>query len=274
MWAKWRWCTDLRTGLAGGKHLVLNKSDVSANPAKIGDGFGHALAAADFNKDGYTDIAIGVPQDDLAKTDAGAVYIVYGSRDGLVKKKSAPIIQTMVSNDPCEAGDFFGFSLATGDFNKDGYPDLVIGAPYEDVVINGQSRPDAGAVSIAYGSGTGLAMKKTALIVQSNVSEDASENGDVFGFSLAVGDFNRDGAADLAIGVPGENLPLGQGKTANDAGSPWHSDTYLMIGASKCLGLFSDCLAVLRDPESHGRQVALLQGTASACGRGIGAISW
>ena len=39
---------------------------------------------------------------------------------------------------------------------------------------------------------------------------DDAEGGDVFGAALAAGDFNGDGFADLAIGVPGENSARGR----------------------------------------------------------------
>ncbi|HYL59241.1 MAG TPA: hypothetical protein VEU51_10245, partial [Candidatus Acidoferrales bacterium] len=48
--------------------------------AEAGDHFGAALAAGDFNHDGFSDLAIGVPGEDTsAGTDAGAVNIIYGS---------------------------------------------------------------------------------------------------------------------------------------------------------------------------------------------------
>ena len=49
------------------------------------DRFGASLAAQDFNADGYDDLAIGVPGEDLGSiTDSGAVQILYGSSSGLV----------------------------------------------------------------------------------------------------------------------------------------------------------------------------------------------
>ena len=51
-----------------------------------------------------------------------------------------------------EANDRFGHSLATGDFDGDGYPDLAIGVPYEDQ----DGLTDVGMVVVFYGSSSGL----------------------------------------------------------------------------------------------------------------------
>jgi hypothetical protein len=48
--------------------------------------------------------------------------------------------------------DRFGSALATGDFNRDGFSDLAIGAPKIDL----GTISDAGTVSVIYGSGQGL----------------------------------------------------------------------------------------------------------------------
>jgi len=54
--------------------------------------------------------------------------------------------------DTYEQGDLFGAALASGDFNGNGYDDLAIGVPYEDV----DSATDAGTVTVLYGSSSGL----------------------------------------------------------------------------------------------------------------------
>jgi phosphodiesterase/alkaline phosphatase D-like protein len=97
-----------------------------------------------------------------------------------------------------DAGDQFGSVVASGDFNADGFADLVVGAPYDGV--GGAS---SGAVYVypgsAAGTGAGRRYEQTA-------AGGSNEAGDRFGGSLAVGDFNRDGYADLAVGTRGEDL--------------------------------------------------------------------
>ncbi|WP_242894728.1 FG-GAP repeat protein [Actinomadura litoris] len=76
---------------------------------------------------------------------------------------------------------------APADFDGDGASDLAAGAPYADV--GGQVR--AGAVAVRAASGVSL------------LSEGgASRPGEGFGAALASGDFDRDGCADLAVGIP------------------------------------------------------------------------
>ena len=48
--------------------------------AETGDQFGFALATADFNSDGMSDLVVGVPLEDQSTiVDAGVVYVLYGT---------------------------------------------------------------------------------------------------------------------------------------------------------------------------------------------------
>lgn len=178
-------------------------------------GFQSATAAApvtvgpDFNADGYADLAVGVPLEDVGDlADAGGVHVLYGDAAGL--QADAPDDQMWSqdatgSGDPSEGADQFGFALADGDFNGDGYSDLAIGVPLEDV----GAIADAGAVSIVYGSATGLQASAPAgqHWTQDSVEvEDVAEGADQFGSAVGAGDFNGDGYADLAVGVPFEDV--------------------------------------------------------------------
>ena len=97
-----------------------------------------------------------------------------------------------------------GWSASTavrGDFDGDGFGDLAIGVSEN----SGQ-----GAVHILRGSATGITTAGSQFWSQNSIGiADTAENGDDFGRSLAVGNFNGDGFADLAIGTPGENAGAG-----------------------------------------------------------------
>jgi FG-GAP repeat len=106
---------------------------------------------ADFDNDGFPDLAIGVIGED-AGTE-GAVNVLYGTPTGL----SGAGGQFFTQDSPgvpgaAEPDDGFGRTLAVGDFDRDGFADLAIGVLDEDV----GSIADAGAVNVLYGSTGGL----------------------------------------------------------------------------------------------------------------------
>jgi hypothetical protein len=106
-------------------------------------------------------------------------------------------------------------AIATGDFNRDGFQDIAIGAPDADFAPGAPATPraNAGAVYILFGrqtfpAGT-LIDTNTAALSQPDVKIFGGAADDNVGFSLAVGDLNADGAVDLAIGAPGVDAVRG-----------------------------------------------------------------
>ena len=188
--------------------------------AEGGDRFGQALAAGDFNCDGYDDLAVGVPGEGdgtlLGRNEFGGVNIIYsngvnldaGSPQDQYWDQDSDVDGVAIAGG-AEGGDQFGFSLAAGDFNNDGCDDLAIGVPGEELPCGGDlcDDPDeAGAVNVLYGSSAGLRSSGNQIWHQDSTGiKDSVEEDDGFGYALAAGDFNGDGFDDLAIGVPGEN---------------------------------------------------------------------
>jgi hypothetical protein len=159
---------------------------------ELGDNFGRSLAAADYDGDGFTDLAIGVALEEVAGVpSAGAVNVNYGSPDGLRSGRYQLWHQDSAGvQDVPDDGDQFGRSLGAGDFNGDGFWDLAIGVPYEDVFAEGGAmQADGGAVEILYGSAAGLGfdVRVDQLWTQSlaGVEGDVSAD-DTFGLGLAA----------------------------------------------------------------------------------------
>jgi hypothetical protein len=193
-------------------------------------GSSSGVARGDFNGDGVADLAIGVPGSIIGgKTNVGLVHVIYGSFNGLTTNTSGfpgpqTFSQATLGNltgfpEPA-AGDRFGTALASGDFDGDGYSDLAIGIPGK--VISGQlfGLPSSmGAIVLVYGSANGLDLTRTSefditnAIAQRKITLPSLPVPEGFDFSkaqlgqsLAWGDFNYDGAADLVAGAPGISL--------------------------------------------------------------------
>ncbi|MEU7564268.1 S8 family serine peptidase [Streptomyces eurythermus] len=158
----------------------------------------------DFNGDGAEDIAISDSQATVG-TDAkaGLIRVVYGGGKG-----TAEISQDLDwVPGGSEADDYFGETLATIDWNKDGFTDLVAGTPSESV----GTATDAGFVDILYGaaSGLGTGTLKATHFEQGagtgSIAGAASEAGDRMGHTIAAA-VNDAGRPYLVIGVPGEAL--------------------------------------------------------------------
>ena len=165
--------------------------------------FGAALAAGDLDADGRDDLAIGVPGGRIAGASAaGAVSVLYGSASGVSARDQLWSQGARGIKGAAEAHDRFGWSVAMGDFDQDGDDDLAVGAPLEDL----SGAANAGAVSVLYSVPGGLGSADEMVHQADRGIKGAPEEGDRFGTTLAVRDFERDFEDDLAIGVPFEDL--------------------------------------------------------------------
>ncbi|SCF08603.1 trypsin-like serine protease [Micromonospora chokoriensis] len=182
-------------GLGAGIRFIQSASNLGDD---AGDRFGASLAAADFNRDGYSDLAVGTPNERfLSVPKAGMISIFYGAAAGL--STATAITQNRLGDGTHRIGetnDQFGYSLAAGDFTGDGYADLAVGVPGESIGTTA-----SGDVAILKGSASGLVYGWS---VNQDHADGANEAGDRFGTAVAAGQVVGSTHADLIVGAPGE----------------------------------------------------------------------
>ncbi|MGI8533963.1 MAG: hypothetical protein ACR2LP_03695 [Candidatus Limnocylindrales bacterium] len=207
---------------ANGSQFWSQDSPGILNRAYLREQFGQSLAAGDFDGDGFGDLAVGVWFQDFCRIcNNGAANVIYGSADGLAAEGNQFWSQrTPGVPDPSDGGDQFGNALATGDFDADGFTDLAVGVPREDL-YDDDIFQDRGLVNVILGSSGGLTADGSQAWTQDSPGiRGRTEPGDLFGISLGAADFDGNGATDLAIGVRFEDLrdkdPAG---TRKDAGA-------------------------------------------------------
>ena len=134
----------------------------------------------DINGDGYPDVVV---SDYTFSSHYVYVYLTSGV-------SGPPSVPSLVITDPAVSptNNLFGLSMALGDINGDGYADLVIAA-------NGNG--NANGIVYVYQSVSGTLPTTPTY----SLSDPATSNTNGFGSSVALGDINGDGYADLAVGV-------------------------------------------------------------------------
>ena len=127
------------------------------------------------------------------------------------------LLSATLTGTPATAAPILCTSGVTGDVNGDGHAEVAVGEPGN---ANG-----TGAVHLFYGTQEGIVADPSGTALNDQyLSQDtpgvpgAAEVDDTFGWSVALGDFNGDGCADLAVGAPGENN--GRGAVTVLPGSP------------------------------------------------------
>jgi hypothetical protein len=168
------------------------------------------------------------------------------------------------------------------DFNNDGADDLTVGVPFENL----GSIVAAGADNVLYGWATGLTGTGSQLFIQDTGGvPNSAEEGDVFGFPLATGDFNNDTFADLAAGAPFEDalsivdagavsaLPGSSGGLTAVGGQIFTQDSPGVPGGAEAFDAFGFTLAT-GDPGPCSNGVGLTVGAGfEGAETGTGSLS-
>lgn len=143
--------------------------------------FGYSVTIGDINGDGYADIIVGAPNDEI---DAhGRVYVYFGGK--VLHSEPDLIIEGT------EGQDNLGWSLAyAGDVNKDGSGDFLAGAPQ----LRSISPTFRGGKAYLFYGGLSLGLSNSTLFVGDSVRPGQ------FGRVVAgLGDVNKDGFNDIGI---------------------------------------------------------------------------
>ncbi len=189
--------------LATGAIAFSQAEPLIESDPEISDQFGSSLAVGDLDGDGFDDLAIGSRGEDEF---AGCTHLLFGSSADLTASGSVILTDERLGG-LSEAGDQLGMSLAIGDFDADGFDDLVIGIPQETFNNITGVVPRTGQVVVVYGHAALPALGRIEYWAENNIFlPGTSEADDHFGEALAVGDFDGDGYADLAVGHPGETI--------------------------------------------------------------------
>ncbi|MFJ7335452.1 hypothetical protein ACIQU3_11740 [Streptomyces sp. NPDC101110] len=164
---------------------------------------GYVSAVGDIDGDGHDDIAVGNDRESSADPGGalgGKVTVVYGGSEGPDPDRAPLVLTQDTAGVPgaAEKSDRFGSDVSLGDIDGDGYADLAIGTAGEN--------SSAGAVTVLYGSASGLTTKGATSYTQNTAGvPGASEAGDRFGERVTLTDHTGDRRADLSVSAPGEN---------------------------------------------------------------------
>ena len=185
---------------------------VKINGINEGDGSGISVSSAgDVNGDGVDDIIIGASGADANGSASGASYVVFGSANWL--SESLELSSLDGTNgfqiNGIDENDYSGMSASSaGDFNGDGFDDIIIGAIGADP--NGES---SGESYVVFGSAEWLSgsIELSALDGTNGFQINGIDEYDHSGWSVSsAGDFNDDGFDDIIIGAPDAESQTGE----------------------------------------------------------------
>ncbi|HET9517013.1 MAG TPA: FG-GAP repeat protein [Actinoplanes sp.] len=183
---------------------------------------GSAIVLADVDGAGRKEIVLGDGQASVGRRDeAGAVYAVSAGKTGVLTDRLTIITQDTVGvPGNAETYDGFGTAVAAGDVTGDGYADVLVGTPGEDIGVRSQ----AGAATLLRGTAKGLTGTGAQAVDRTSAgSPHKPRDFEWFGSEVAVLNLDRVAGFDALVGAPGDdpmsNSDFAYGTVTQYAGS-------------------------------------------------------
>ncbi|MEU3849543.1 hypothetical protein [Streptomyces sp. NPDC029554] len=217
------------------KTVITQSTTGVPGTAEEFDHFGATVASADLDRDGYADLIIGAPDEDVDGAESrGSVTVVWGGPNGL---KGGANISPPAGYDEYTSSCGFGLSLAAGDMNGDGAPELGVASdlcavasysgPFSrtgqaaerylewrqnvrGVVMGDVNGDDRAERFYLAGPSDDDVRGPVTLDTGAPDPEDTSVNRGIDlpyadGYAGQVGDVNGDGYGDLVTGIPADD---------------------------------------------------------------------
>ncbi|XP_014668722.1 PREDICTED: integrin alpha-9-like [Priapulus caudatus] len=161
--------------------------------------FGYSTTSGKLTQDSLTYYAAGAPR----LHNHGEVFVYrteyLHNRTDITTRPGIQIVKRFMGDHPSpQFGEYFGAAVCAVDINGDSMDDLLVGAPQYSVI------GDEGRVYVYITEGLGIYSSHIKPLSGGN------QPGSRFGSAIStIGDINRDGYSDVAIGAPYENNRVG-----------------------------------------------------------------
>ncbi len=201
--------------LTAGTLELSSDADLTVNGVDAFDYSGWGVAVGDLDADGADDLIVGAYNASPGgRSNAGETYVVFGplAAGTLELSTAAGLVVNGI-----DTADHSGDRVASGDFNNDGYDDLIIGASGADP----SGRDLAGETYVVLGPVTGGTIE---LATGADITFRGIDSEDYLGIGVGTGDVNNDGYVDLILGAIG----------ADPGGTSRAGETYVILGEPSC----------------------------------------